>query len=241
MELKSVTQIQFDAIAVSHELWLSSGRKEGLCAELSGTVLRECEFSGKNLTGASFRNSDLSGMMIRDVTLDDCDFTGANLSGTSLEKVSALNSNFSNANLHRLNQCSPGNRQVNMAGALFENAVLTELFLHSINLTGARFSKAGMGAARLIYCQLAGAKFTNCSMKGVDFRFAKLDDVDFSGSDLAESIFMEDLPASIVWGNAILGGMRKIQGGSAPIKRLDHEMDSIYEGKKMSERKAVAS
>lgn len=75
------------------------------------------DFSGKDLQGRNFDNSDM----------EEVNFEGANLQGASFKNADLEEANFKNANLKNVN---------------FENADLEEANLQGANIEGANFKNA---------------------------------------------------------------------------------------------------
>jgi uncharacterized protein YjbI with pentapeptide repeats len=99
--LRDLTDAQVAAVLAAHELWLTSGGKEGARADLSRGRLRkhrlrdarleevdltearlqEADLSGANLRGATLRGAKLSRAVLKDTSLRDTDLTDAELDG----------------------------------------------------------------------------------------------------------------------------------------------------------------
>ncbi len=208
MEKKKLTQEELVSLAAEHKAWLDSSGSEGRQACLAGANLRDCDFKGTDFSRAEIRDCDLSGMMIAGAVFDACDFTGSNFEGSSLEDVSMQGCDFTKANMHRLNQCSPGDRKVKLNRAVFRDADLSQWFSHSFELEQADFSGANMKEARLLYGALAGANFKGSCLEDADFRFAKLAEADFSEADLTNAFLAGAERDSAVFAGSKIDGMK---------------------------------
>ncbi len=98
----------------AHELWITSGGKEGAPATLDGEDLRplKAHFAGRQLAGLSARNTvavglDFSGSFLQaarfeGADLRDANFSGADLRGISLRAAKLAHAKFDKSNLGSL-------------------------------------------------------------------------------------------------------------------------------------------
>jgi uncharacterized protein YjbI with pentapeptide repeats len=114
-----------------------------------GVNWQRCIFDGLDISQA-----DLSGARLRDGS-----FFRANLTGSNLSKVSAFKAKFVNAL---------------MAGAILDEAKLSEADFTKAHLTKASFQGADLRRARFFDAILREADFSNARLDGADFTRADL-------------------------------------------------------------------
>ncbi len=132
-----------------------------------------------DLSGAYFKESDLSGADLHNVNLQDAHLKEAELDGV----------NFENALLFRTNLKEASLAGIRVAGADFTNANLKEVNLSGLDLRKANFFRANLKEADLSGTDLRdvileGANLKEANLRKADLRGAHMEGVDFSEADI---------------------------------------------------------
>ena len=119
-----------------HQLWLSSGGKEGKQAVFTGYDLSGLDsdyaearyivppFWEKNLSKIDLSYSNLSGLYFREVNLSQADFRGANLKNTHFYWATLFDADFSGADISEANIEESSLVQANLTKAdLFKTGI----------------------------------------------------------------------------------------------------------------------
>jgi len=159
---------------------LHSSYESCLSCDLSNKRLNGMKLEGKNFTGSIFNNSNLSGG----------EFNGADVTGAHFRK----------ALLYRFEGDA-----VKMAGAIFEDATLTEakvtnsilhkIDLHRATMTRANFSNNDLRAANLTDAQAVNANFSGSNFEGAildngNLQDANLTDINFKYASFGKAILL---------------------------------------------------
>jgi len=101
---KAPSPADLHKILEQHDLWLTSGMKSGVRADLSGADLFGADLSRAGLSGAHLSNANLSGADLSGAGLIGADLRGAhlnfaNLSRTSLNSADLIRADLSDADL----------------------------------------------------------------------------------------------------------------------------------------------
>ena len=185
---------------------LASGKKD-----FRYFILRDVDFSGKDLTGANFDNCDLSGSNFRGSKLKSTSFDNANLKlvdfkdskieNSSMEMAKLEGASFENVDLRRVKLTLLPIRNVNFKGANLSHQKLRDP--RNCNFDGARLAGArlfkGFGTARksdeadTMWLQVLGMKHekekspstpaAKLSFRGADLTGAELLGFDFNETD----------------------------------------------------------
>lgn len=210
---------ELSEIILQHQQWLSSGKRTGKRADLSGA----------NLDGAKLANTDLSGAILRSASLVNADlscgkfvhadFNDANLAGANFSGSSLLLSDFTGADMHRANlsktsalakdSSHPIKRGPRFTDANLEDSNLSQSYcfasdftganlagscLHSANLAQANFNGADLSDLNMSASNLQGASMQSSLLKRTNLHQAKLSGANLTGSNLTDSnICMADL------------------------------------------------
>jgi uncharacterized protein YjbI with pentapeptide repeats len=141
------------------------------------TDLTGCRFPRARLKKATFLHSKLDGV----------DFAEADLEGVTFLSVTADGASFRGASLrkfHAVMGCS-------FAGANFDGADLTDVFLRGASLRGASFEGARLDGADLSECDLTGARLSGAQAKGTLLMGADLSGATLTGSNLMEAMLQK--------------------------------------------------
>lgn len=138
--------------------------------EFDGQDLRERDFSGQALRGASFVRADLRGAI----------FDGADLSGADFSRAQLEAASFKGANLRSASLGSSQGRKVVFQGAKLEGAQLGKADLSGSDFSGSVMTLAQAGEARLVGANFDGAELTMAvfvegNLNAASLRGAKMD------------------------------------------------------------------
>ncbi|WP_415769957.1 pentapeptide repeat-containing protein [Neisseria sp. CP9] len=132
-----------------HQLWLSSGGKEGKQAVFTGYDLSGLDsdyaearyivppFWEKNLLKIDLSYSNLSGLYFREVNLSQADFRGANLKNTHFYWATLFDADFSGADISEANIEESSLVQANLTKADLFKTGITYSYLENANLQDA--------------------------------------------------------------------------------------------------------
>ena len=119
-----------EKMLADHERWLRSNSEEGERLNLPDKVLRDVDFSGRNLSGANFASANLTGANFRGANLYDVNFYCANLTDADLSDANLTEAQLSSANFTGA-KLSPSIRHCwNFHHAVFPADALPWLILH---------------------------------------------------------------------------------------------------------------
>lgn len=161
-----------------HQLWLSSGGKEGKQAVFTGYDLSGLDsdyaearyvvppFWEKNLSKIDLSYSNLSGLSFRKVILSQADFRGANLK----------NANFYQATLYK---------------ADFSGADISEAYIEESSLNQANLTKADLSKTRIDYSHLEDTNLQDANCQKTNFRHTKLQGANLRGADFHGANFLD--------------------------------------------------
>ena len=147
---------------------------------LSSTEYFEQSFIDKNYIKAEIKSS-----IFNDCVFDRCNFTEATINNCRF-----INSKFINCDLGLMQV--PGS---SYSGVQFEKCKIigvnwVQAFWPGLGIwEPIEFTKCALNHSTFLGVNLAGSRITQCEAINVDFREAKLSNVDFSFSDLNESLF----------------------------------------------------
>jgi uncharacterized protein YjbI with pentapeptide repeats len=144
-------------------------RNRGIVPDLRGADLRDAKLRRANLRDAKLNGADLSGANLNEADLCEADLSRAILKAADLFRA-------------------------NMELAVLTAADLTDAFLemaelHKANLTGADLAGAALNQANFEGADLTGARLTGANLLKTDFIEAVLNETDFSGAWLFQTIF----------------------------------------------------
>lgn len=167
-----------------HQLWLSSGGKEGKQAVFTGYDLIGLDsdyaearyvvppFWEKDLSKIDLSYSNLSGLYFRDVNLSQADFRGANLKNTHFYWAILFDADFSGADISEANIEESSLVQANLTKADLFKTGITYSYLENANLQDAN-------------CQ--ETNFRNTQLQGANLHGANFHSADFGGATIEEN------------------------------------------------------
>lgn len=151
-----------------HELWLEDETNpKGARADFSQTNLKGYDFSGRDLSGASFYEAYLGKANFSNCILYDTVFINSHLDGASFKNASLFCSCFG---------------YVKMIGADFSGASADECGFYNAYARSCNFEGADLPDSTFICADLFGCNFKNTYLSETDFFLANLDRADFSGA-----------------------------------------------------------
>ncbi len=187
-----------------HQLWLSSGGKEGKQAVFTGYDLSSLDsdyaearyvvppFWEKNLSKINLSYSNLSGLSFREVNLSQADFRGANLKNTRFYWANLFEADFSGADISEANIEGSSLVQANLTKANLFKTDITYSYLKDANLQDANCQETNFQSTQLQGANLHGANFYGANFLGTTIeenqlthiRFAENIEFSFAGADI---------------------------------------------------------
>ena len=175
-----------------------------ILANLQYSDLQNNDFSSAKLIAANLGNCDLSGSLLflanmltantRNARLENIDFRGHDISGLMLRDVSLAGCNLEGQQLARVDLSNSNLAGVNLQGAdltntLLTGADLTNADLRSATLTGAIFKSANLSGVDLNgmdlhKADLTAANLTHCDLRNANLTKTKLTDANITGAKL---------------------------------------------------------
>jgi uncharacterized protein YjbI with pentapeptide repeats len=146
----------------------NEAKMAGFWAE--NTAALRTEFIGAELTGARFSGADLTEADFSAANIERADFSGATVAAVWFSHARASGAVFRDANLRN----SRSDRPVELMGADFCGA----------NLTDARWQDADFSGAKFITADFSNALFTGCRFEGADISEVMAPNADFRKSSL---------------------------------------------------------
>ena len=209
-----------------HQLWLSSGGREGKRAVFTGYDLSGLDsdyaearyvvppFWEKNLSKIDLSYSNLSGLSFRKVILSQADFRGANLK----------NANFYQATLYK----------ADFSGADISEAYIEESLLNQANLTKADLSKTYIAYSDLRASNLQDANCQETNFQRTQLQGANLHGADFYGARFVATTIEENqfihirFPESIespYWDTGLVSLQAQMAESENKIRQLEKELE----------------
>lgn len=154
--------------------------------------VKGARFDRATMTDGSFTNA--TDCSLRNVTMNDirwnpakfvrCDFTGATLAIPTGSHTTAIDCNFSKADMHGsdLDQSCFSNND--FTGANLTGAHLAKSDFTGANLSGADLSRADLRDVKFVNADLRKAKLRDAILSGADLTGAMIDGADFTGATL---------------------------------------------------------
>lgn len=172
--------------------------------QLEVSDFRESDFSGADLTNASFAAARLNDSNFSNARMEKSDFRIANLRGSILEGANLTNADLSAADLSIANLSN-----ANLTNAKFESMKVKDLGLVHANLRDADLNTANLTGAILTGADLQGASLSNANLTGailkaanlisIDLRKSTLLNTDFSDADMSASNFASTNLSGIIF------------------------------------------
>ena len=146
----------------------------------------EADFSGSNLTGATFNFSNLHCTRLESVNLTDVTFNRSTFTSARIKNASAVGIKFINTDLSDTN---------------FDDSDLI-----SASFSGCKLSETNFRSSRLMHADFSSEKlvhtsFMNCGLHKIKFCRAEIHNVDFYQSIMREANFQEAILGDNTWKN----------------------------------------
>ncbi len=166
-------------IVRQHELWISSGEKEGQRANLTGAHLSGADLSNANLRGAFLQGVILDDANLKDAVLIHADLRDAQIRRSDLSGANLLLADFSGADLSHSNLSHTTQHGEHELGHVRQGPRFTDANLYQTNMQGAACIRSDFTGATLTEAKLTQGVFTNANLGNLE-----LSHLDFSGADL---------------------------------------------------------
>lgn len=151
---------------------------------LDGLQMSGWDFSGAELTDASFKDAVLDGADFSEVQAARADFRGASLGDTRFEGAQLDDVKFNTAKISGASFKQASGKKVRFFGAVIKVSFFTECHFDQAQFTRAVLLKSSFNQS-----QFNGAKLTHCVINDCDFGGANLLGADFSASIAHRSAF----------------------------------------------------
>lgn len=189
--VRSLSDLQ--AILQQHQQWITSEKKSGTRADLSGANLKDAHLDHANLTGAELAHANLNGADLIHAVLIGADLTHANLSNAKLDDANLNDAELTIANLTNARLMGT---HLNGAGLMHTN--LTHADLTAANLRGAKLFRTDLTYADLTDTNLSGAEFVEVNLYKAVFEPKSLPELrEISGAMNLEFLTYTDNPDSL--------------------------------------------
>lgn len=209
-----------------HQLWLSSGGKEGKQAVFTGYDLSGLDsdyaearyivppFWEKNLSKIDLSYSNLSGLYFREVNLSQADFRGANLKNTHFYWATLFDADFSGADISEANIEESSLVQANLTKVnLFKTAIAYS------NLEDANLQDANCQKTNFQRTQLQGANLHGADFYGARFVATTIEENQFIHIRFPESI------ESPYWDTGLVSLQAQMAESENKIRQLEKELE----------------
>ena len=141
---------------------------EAETSESTTTGYRE-DWSGRDLSGRSFKGDDLSRYNFAGANLSECDFSEANLEGANFEGANLSSAKFVESNLNSANFNEAAVDKCNFSEANLEGANLQGAGLHYCKFSGANLSYANLSESLGAKVDFSCANLTGTICVSVNF------------------------------------------------------------------------
>ena len=209
-----------------HQLWLSSGGKEGKQAVFTGYDLSGLDsdyaearyivppFWEKDLSKIDLSYSNLSGLYFREVNLSHADFRGANLKNTHFYWATLFDADFSGADISEANIEESSLVQANLTKVnLFKTAIAYS------NLEDTNLQDANCQETNFQRTQLQGANLYGANFYGARFVATTIEENQFIHIRFPESI------ESPYWDTGLVSLQAQIAESENKIRQLEKELE----------------
>ena len=209
-----------------HQLWLSSGGKEGKQAVFTGYDLSGLDsdyaearyivppFWEKDLSKIDLSYSNLSGLYFREVNLSHADFRGANLKNTHFYWATLFDADFSGADISEANIEESSLVQANLTKANLSKTYIAYSYLEDANLQDANCQETNFQRTQLQGANLYGANFY-----GARFVATTIEENQFIHIRFPESI------ESPFWDTGLVSLQAQIAESENKIRQLEKELE----------------
>ncbi len=209
-----------------HQLWLSSGGKEGKQAVFTGYDLSGLDadyakagyivppFWKKRLSKIDLSNSNLSGLYFRGVDLVQANFCGANLRNAKFDQVILYKADFSGADISEAYIEGSSLKQANLTKADLSKTYIAYSDLRESNLQDANCQETNFQRTQLQGANLHGADFY-----GARFVATTIEENQFIHIRFPESI------ESPYWDTGLVSLQAQMAESENKIRQLEKELE----------------
>ena len=183
-------------------------------ATLADTVLTSVELRNQDLSNIDAHNADLT-----NAKFIKCKMEKINLEGCNLQSSSAVDSDFTKANLIKANL-----ENVTFVNCVMVEADLEQCNLMNSNLEGIDFSNANLINANFENVRLSGCNFKGAKLEGCNFKNSRFYNMDFDISDLNKANIIN---VNII--NKNLDELTLISEGKIERVRISRDVDQLTE------------
>jgi uncharacterized protein YjbI with pentapeptide repeats len=167
------SRADLETILSEHQQWLTSKKKQGTRANLSGADLSGADLTSANLREAELSNVKLNGAVLEKADLDDADLMNADLSNSDLQYAELRHADLYGA---KLVEAQLGLKAIPIAGPAKErvkraSSQLPDALLDAIK-AGRAIPEAARAGADLGHADLRGADLTNAWFRDADLDLA---------------------------------------------------------------------
>jgi len=214
--------------------------------DFSGQNLTSASFVEVTLTNANFTGANLTSATFINVNLRNINFTGANLTSLSLSYYDLSNVNFTNVNANSVSFESSNLTSANFTGANLTSADFTNANLNTANLENAVLSGAKLGNADFTNSNIMGTDLTSTvsngfteaqlkstasyqmgDLRGVMFDYNNISNWDLSGQKLQNASFFASRITNVNFSFSDLRGADMIAVSGAPIYKTTIMSDGV--------------
>jgi len=182
-ELRKISTEELKEILENHKVWVETGGKSGVKANLSGVDLSKenlysADLHKVNLSKANLYSADLHKANLYSAYLSKANLSRANLSGVDLSKANLSGVDLSKANLSG----------AKLTRAYLVNTTLSGANLSKANLSGVKTSRANLHNANLSKANLSDANLYNANLSKANLSDANLYNTNLSKADLSKVV-----------------------------------------------------
>lgn len=190
-EIPLDVQAVFKVIGRRTPAQIETELEEGGCLDLTGVSAVGVDLADYDLRNTCWDRSDLRGAIVARADLSRATFVSTNFQQANLDNVTAVASDFNNANLTFANLSKANLSQSNLLAA----------DLVSATLQGTNLGRANLVSANMAGALAFGADFTGADMLDTDLAGALLTDATLAG---AEQLTEEQVAAAVTNGGTTL-------------------------------------
>jgi uncharacterized protein YjbI with pentapeptide repeats len=149
----------------------------------SNAILTDARIGG-NFSGASFARADLTGASVQSANFVNADFSGAKLDGARLSGANFYGARFTGATLINVRAS-----WTNLSTANFLAAKLDGADLEAVDLSRSELTRAGLASAVLVHANLTAAQLEDANLESANLAGADATGAAFTGANLTKASF----------------------------------------------------
>jgi len=147
--------------------------------DFSNSNLNLVNFNKTNLRNANLSNSELMLTQFNQANLIDTDFSKSNLQMVNFKDADLSNSKFTKARLKFVEMSG-----ATLEGAQFSGSIISKSFLKNVNLNNVNLSQANLVRSNLENALITGADLSNTNLFSTNFENANLSYSNMTNADL---------------------------------------------------------